>query len=68
MTATTEELKAAFDHFAAAVERKRQAALVKRAQPYRARGWNDLAEVIENETGKQIVRNGLSDVLDWLGQ
>lgn len=63
-----QEVAAAFDKMNAAIERQRRAGLVRRAAPYRERGWNDLADVIENQEGKQVVRNGLSDVLDWLGQ
>lgn len=59
----TVEVKSAFKDFKAGIDRAGRA---MRASPHRARGWNDLAEVIENDEGKQIVRNGLSDVLDWL--
>lgn len=65
---TVQEVVAAFDKMSAAIERQQHNARVRRAAPYRERGWNDLADVIENQDGRQAVRNGLSDVLDWLGR
>lgn len=61
----TVEVKGAFEDFKARIDR---AGRSMRASPHRARGWNDLADVIENQDGKMAVRNGMRDVLDWLGE
>lgn len=34
-----------------------------RAQHYRDKGWDDMAEVIETQEGKHIVRNGLKHIV-----
>lgn len=57
------EISAAFNDVTAKMHAM---SLHAKALPYRRRGWNDLADVIENEEGKHIVRNGMADVLDWL--
>lgn len=35
---------------------------------YRMRGWNDMADVVQNQEGREIVRAGLRDVRVWLGE
>lgn len=34
----------------------------------RAKGWHDLADVVEKQEGRQIVREGMADVLEWIGE
>lgn len=39
-----------------------------RAVGYRMRGWRDMADVVTQQEGRQIVREGLHDVRVWLGE
>ena len=65
---TIQDIQSAFKKISQGVERSRKMSLIKKAKPYRDRGWNDLAEVIEKEEGRRIVRDGMSDILDWIGR
>lgn len=66
MTDSIIEVEGLFHDLLQKVEDRRRRGLSRRAQHYRSRGWHDLAEVIETEEGKQVVRNGMQDILDWI--
>lgn len=62
-----DEITKAFEALEASLKYASFVARETTCECYRLRGWNDLADVIAYQEGREIVRHGMQDIINWTG-